>query len=94
MALKNARLIENSHMPLNELTSEEDRSFRLWVCNGGDSTFEMFQNASAVEAKQILNGVPINGKLFSFKRDPAFFTDAYDFMLDRIRNNYPEAKIV
>ena len=31
MTLKNARLIENSHMPLNELTSEEDRIFRLWV---------------------------------------------------------------
>lgn len=40
------------------------------------------------------NGVPIHGKLFSFKRDPAFFADAYDCMLDRLRKNYPEAKIV
>ena len=40
------------------------------------------------------NGVPIHGKLFSFKRNPAFFADAYDCMLDRLRKNYPEAKIV
>lgn len=55
MAFKNARLIETPHIPLNELTSEEDRNFRLWGCNGGDPTLEMFQNASATETKQILN---------------------------------------
>lgn len=39
------------------------------------------------------NGVPINGKRSSLK-NPVFFADAYDCMLDRLRKNYPEAKIV
>ena len=39
------------------------------------------------------NRVPINGKRSSLK-NPDFFADAYDCMLNRLRKNYPCAKII
>ena len=39
-------------------------------------------------------GMPVQRKRFSLKRDPAFFADAYDCMLDRLTHNYPNAAII
>lgn len=54
MALKNACLFEKPQKSLSELTVLEDRNYRLWMANGGETTLEMFQKMSDSETNRIL----------------------------------------
>lgn len=54
MALKNTCLFENPQKNLSKLTVLEDRNYRLWMANGGETTLEMFQKMSASEANQVI----------------------------------------
>ena len=54
MALKNACLFEEPQKSLSELTVLEDRNYRLWMANGGETTLEMFQKMSDSETDRIL----------------------------------------
>ena len=54
MALKNAVLFEGPQKSLSELTVLEDRNYRLWMANGGETTLEMFQKMSGSETNRIL----------------------------------------
>ena len=40
------------------------------------------------------NNVPIYRRGFSLRKNTAYFYDAYDVMLDRLRQNYPDARII
>lgn len=54
LVLNSTCLLEEPRKTIGELTVSEDRSYRLWMANGGEPTLEMFQKISVSEADRIL----------------------------------------